>query len=524
MPTMTKTKKYHHHQLTFCEKLEVIKYLQNHSQRACARKFLIGHGTVHNIKKNKDDIIKGFEEGILPSHRKRKYKSSENEQINDYTWKFYEKAKSQDIVISGPVLKNAALKFAQQLGQAKFQASNGWLDSFKNRHNISFSNSTIKEVSPIDLKETNEFKSNMHELIKCYTAQDIFNADDTLLYFKTHPKDIPVNDIQAANKFIEKFCVILAISMEGNILKPLVVGKTCPQFDISQLPVLWRTNNKTSMLSRIYEEWLNYCNERFKEENRNVLMFLTKKPSNLNTDFSNIKIIFIPSKKTFIQPLNKGVFQNFRLIYNNLTKKLIEKEKSDTYSKNDYLLDAIQCISEAVRSINPETINECFVKSGIIHENYPAKKDIVANEDTTTNSINNNLTLTPTESKLFLQYFENFNKTLNTAQQSIKDENNVINLIQKSNDSTNINSNGIDGEENGFSSNSQNYVITFKEANEMTKRLKKFIIEKEPKALNEILTIEDMIIDAQLRQSKNEPVQLKMEPDQLKKDQNQNEI
>jgi hypothetical protein len=49
--------------------------------------------------------------------------------------------------INSPILKVQAEKFAKQLGHENFTCNNGWLDSFKNRHNIVYARVSGEAIS-----------------------------------------------------------------------------------------------------------------------------------------------------------------------------------------------------------------------------------------------------------------------------------------------------------------------------------------------------------------------------------------
>lgn len=51
-------------------------------------------------------------------------------------WEWFVSVRSKNISLSGPIIQAEALEVAQKLGLNEFKASNGWLESFKNRHNI----------------------------------------------------------------------------------------------------------------------------------------------------------------------------------------------------------------------------------------------------------------------------------------------------------------------------------------------------------------------------------------------------
>lgn len=66
---------------------------------------------------------------------KRKYRSTRFEKINNLAIDWFHRMRRMDARVSGPMLQEAALYFADEMRVTDFKASNGWLDSFKKRHN-----------------------------------------------------------------------------------------------------------------------------------------------------------------------------------------------------------------------------------------------------------------------------------------------------------------------------------------------------------------------------------------------------
>ena len=56
--------------------------------------------------------------------------------VNDAMYEWYHLAREQLVPVSGPMLQSQALLLAKELANYSFKASNGWLQSFKQRHNI----------------------------------------------------------------------------------------------------------------------------------------------------------------------------------------------------------------------------------------------------------------------------------------------------------------------------------------------------------------------------------------------------
>jgi hypothetical protein len=99
--------------------------------------FGVAKSAVGNINKNRDAILKSWDENCS-NERKQKLHITDNEAVNLITLQFFQKCRAMNIPITGPMLQPKATEIAQKLHVENFQASNGWLESFRTRHNINF--------------------------------------------------------------------------------------------------------------------------------------------------------------------------------------------------------------------------------------------------------------------------------------------------------------------------------------------------------------------------------------------------
>ena len=95
-----------------------------------AAQFGVPISTLSTWKKNKEKIIEQYNGGQLS----KRVKPEKYEHVNKSVYKWLLMLRSENIPISGPMLKEKALEFAKELGIESFQASEGWLSRWKDRY------------------------------------------------------------------------------------------------------------------------------------------------------------------------------------------------------------------------------------------------------------------------------------------------------------------------------------------------------------------------------------------------------
>ena len=87
-------------------------------------------------KKNRDKIVTAFKSSGRT--KRQRIKEGVYEQVNLACFKWLLIQGAENIPIHGEIIQEKALEFAKELNLGKFQASDGWLHSWKARYNILF--------------------------------------------------------------------------------------------------------------------------------------------------------------------------------------------------------------------------------------------------------------------------------------------------------------------------------------------------------------------------------------------------
>ncbi|GFX82492.1 tigger transposable element-derived protein 1 [Trichonephila clavipes] len=195
-------------------------------------------------------------------------------------WLFQEQVQRR-IPVSGYLIQEKALQFYNSIKQSEpststsqagkeFSASKGWLTGFLKRnalHNIKITG----ESATADEGAAKIFPEEAAKIIVDgnYSADQVFNADETGLYWKKLPnrtyitKDEKTASGHKASK--DRVTLLLCSNASGDqMLKPLLINKSLrpralKDKDLKQLPVHWMANPKARMTTAVFTEWFNNC-------------------------------------------------------------------------------------------------------------------------------------------------------------------------------------------------------------------------------------------------------------------------
>ena len=95
--------------------------------------------------------------------------------------------RSRNVVVSASILKTKAKELEENINIKRFQASDGWLDRWKNRYNVLFK-TVIGEGNSCTAEMTTPWKQiTLPTILSKYKLDEIYNADEFELLFRMQP-------------------------------------------------------------------------------------------------------------------------------------------------------------------------------------------------------------------------------------------------------------------------------------------------------------------------------------------------
>ena len=174
----------------------------NHSE--LSRRFKIDRKSIRRILKSKDAINNAVYNGR--NFKRAKLRPPKHEELEEILAKWLKNVRSQNVPVSGmlvkvvyivyfiqnsvnfiPISKEKAQEIAEYLEISEFNVSQGWLTRFKDRHSIVFK--TIQgEAGAVDFESLRDWQEKvLKNKISKFSPDDIFNADETGLFYHLLP-------------------------------------------------------------------------------------------------------------------------------------------------------------------------------------------------------------------------------------------------------------------------------------------------------------------------------------------------
>ncbi|XP_046750601.1 tigger transposable element-derived protein 6-like [Diprion similis] len=378
--------------LSIGEKIRMIEIVKTGSKtkKDIAEEFGIPTSTLSTILKNEVDLMQKISADNLD--RKRN-KATEFPDLEECLIKWFKQCRDQNVSVGGPILKEKAEAFAKSLGHENFRASNGWLQKLKKRHNIAF-RKLCGESASVNDDVCSEWKTKLKLLLKDYEPQDVFNADDTALFYKCLPdKTLTFKNekCRGGKHSKERVTLLLAANMTGtDKLKPPFIGKSkkprcfagCNSF-----PMDYTANKKAWMNAELFKEWLIKIDNQMKKAKRKIFLFMNNCTAHniIPASLQCVKVQFLPPNTTSkLQPLDQGIIKNFKTLYRKEVVRQIVSDIEDGKKTSIDILQAMRMADESWRNVTKKTIENCFKTCGFCsqaEDDLEVEPEPVLNDD-----------------------------------------------------------------------------------------------------------------------------------------------
>lgn len=387
MAVATKKRKF----LSLEEKAQIIAEAAAGRKKAnIAHDFGISPSSLSTVLKNKDSIHKALASGTSAQHKKVTLPKHDELDKAVYTW--FVDARAKNIPLSGATVQQKALNYACLLGLDDFKASTGWLSRFKTRHGI-VGKVLSGESAAADGEAASEWISdNAASILEQYGPSDIYNADETGLFYEMLPSttlDLRGQRCHGGKHSKKRVTVLLCANMEGTDKRPpLVIGKSAKPrcFKGSRgLPVKYVANKKAWITRSIFTEWVVAFDRDMKRQGRKVCLLLDNCSAHRIDDvvLTNTDVKYFPPNCTsLIQPLDQGVIVSLKRAYRSrLMQRLLLNIENGRETKIDLYM-ALQMMAAAWSTLKRDTISNCFRHSGFGNTNSSteAEDELVSKE------------------------------------------------------------------------------------------------------------------------------------------------
>lgn len=354
------------------------------SQQKLAIKHGISKSQVNRILLNKEHI-QNCPTLYKQKKRKRLNGNVKYPAVREKILNWISKKRKQNVTLGSHVIRRRALKYGARYNH--FKASSGWLRRLFVRHNISY-RIINGESASVDANVVNEWLSKLPELIEGYELRDIYNMDETGLFYRYINKKsfvVKGDKCNGIKQCKDRITVCLLTSAIGEKEPPVIIGKFKRPRCFQKRKVedhfnaYWQSNATAWMTKEIFTLWMEKLNRKMRRARRKIILFMDNAPSHPKIELSNVRIEYFPANTTpVLQPMDAGIIKQLKDMYRIHLEDFRIAEMTDNESESDgermppssvetvkiSLWQAIAIIDQTWSELSAELIFRCFQKCG----------------------------------------------------------------------------------------------------------------------------------------------------------------
>ncbi|XP_025017585.1 tigger transposable element-derived protein 4-like [Tetranychus urticae] len=368
-------------------------------------KFKVSRWTVSRCLNNSQEIDEAVQNGL--GKRKRFERRPEVLDHDERVKKWILSCQDKGLPLSATLIIEYAKEEAENMDRDDLKCSWSWFSRFKERINLKLGR-TNGEKKSVNLKIVEYWKTNVIPRIMIdWQSEFIYNCDETALFWRQIPVKtyfISKLDHSGTKIFHERISILFCVNRNGDKLPPLVINKAKkPQCFyancLDNLFIQFSHQTNAWMNKELFVEWLTTFHNSLAVEGKKILLILDNFRGHriVESDFPLITFKFLPSGTTSLtQPLDAGIIRSFKSKYLSLFVRKIISEINSTKHITEIvgafnLLDALNWLDTAWKSVSSETIVNCWT-----HFGYKVDSQPIYDDDDGTNNLShllNNLTI-----------------------------------------------------------------------------------------------------------------------------------
>lgn len=263
------------------------------------------------------------------------------------------------------------------------QLSAGWLYKFKRRHGVK---QYIRhgEAGDVDEAAVSEQIKLLQSLVQNYHPADVYNCDETGLFWKSTPdRGLATQQFSGTKQNKSRITAHFCCNADGSDKVPVwIIGKsawprafTAAKVNLASLGCHWRYNGKAWMNTELFIQWLQWFNDRVAP--RKVLLIMDNFSAHIAAvseqlqHLNHLVICWLPPNVTSrYQPLDQGIIKAFKAHYRRhwLQYMIDEFDHNRQPLKTTNVLKALRWTVQSWQAVTVTTISNCWRHSTLVSE------------------------------------------------------------------------------------------------------------------------------------------------------------